>query len=92
MMQITAAVEPGSDGGPLLDMSGNVVGVLISSLNPLHPSNPAQNVSFALKASLARELLDRAGVRYQSAPSIDTVDSAAIGEAAKRSAVVVECW
>ena len=75
-----------------MDRSGNVVGVLVSRLNPLHPADVERNVSFALKATVARQLLERVGVGYQAAPSLATTDSAAIGEAAKRSTVIVECW
>jgi len=35
MMQITAPIQPGSSGGPVLDMSGNVAGVVSARLNEM---------------------------------------------------------
>jgi hypothetical protein len=35
ILQISAPVQPGNSGGPLLDYSGNVVGVVESKLNAI---------------------------------------------------------
>jgi len=35
ILQISAPVQPGNSGGPLLDKSGNVVGIVVSKLNAL---------------------------------------------------------
>ena len=51
--QITAPVQPGNSGGPLLDQSGNVVGMVVSKLNAMKAANLTgdvpQNVNFAIK-------------------------------------------
>jgi serine protease Do len=56
IMQISAPVQPGNSGGPLLDRSGNVVGIIVSKLNALRlaqvTQDMAQNINFAIKASI----------------------------------------
>jgi len=92
MLQITAPVAPGADGGPLLDRGGNVIGVILSELSPLHPETAARDINFALKASVVRSFLESAGAGYLTAPPAAAMDSAAAEEAARRSTVMVECW
>ena len=60
LYQISVPVQPGNSGGPLLDMSGNVTGVIVAMLDAktafaLSGSLP-QNVNYAIKGSHARAL------------------------------------
>lgn len=68
--QFTAPIQPGNSGGPLVDVSGNVVGVVTSKLSPLWAAKNVgdlpQNVNFALKASVIRDFLESRGVDYQA--------------------------
>ncbi len=95
-LQITAPIQPGNSGGPLLDASGNVVGVVVAQLNALRLARVAgtipQNVNFAIKAELATGFLLANGVLAQTAPSSVERKPADIGEAAKRFTVLIECW
>jgi S1-C subfamily serine protease len=72
-LQISAPVQPGNSGGPLLDMSGNVVGVVSNKLNTLRmvalTGDIPQNINFALKASMTRSFLEATGVPYETRAS-----------------------
>lgn len=84
-LQFTAPIQPGNSGGPLVDSSGNVVGVVTSKLSPhwaaKNIGDIPQNVNFALKASVIRDFLESRGVEYltkASAAAIPVTDLPAI--------------
>jgi V8-like Glu-specific endopeptidase len=59
--QISAPVQPGNSGGPLLDKSGRVIGMVLSRLNDItllkSTGSVPQNVNYALKSSRLLTLL-----------------------------------
>jgi len=62
-LQISAEIQPGNSGGPLLDKDGVVVGVIQQTLNPLNTLARTggalpQNVNFAIKADVALDFLN----------------------------------
>ena len=68
-LQISAPVQPGNSGGPVLDASGHLVGIVTAKLNALRVArftgDIPENVNFALKAEVARAFLDSKGIKYQ---------------------------
>jgi S1-C subfamily serine protease len=60
-LQISAPVQPGNSGGPLIDESGDVIGIIVSMLNPTFQyqltSSLPQNVNFAIKADYLLSLV-----------------------------------
>jgi S1-C subfamily serine protease len=69
-LQISAAVQPGNSGGPLLDSSGAVVGVVAAKLDGLRVAratgNIPENINFAIKTGALRDFLDNSVVPYQT--------------------------
>jgi S1-C subfamily serine protease len=62
LYQISIPVQPGNSGGPLLDMNGNVIGIVVAMLDAktafkISGSLP-QNVNYAVKSTYAQALLD----------------------------------
>ena len=95
-LQITAPVQPGNSGGPLLDKSGNVIGVVVSRLDALGVARATgtipQNVNFAIKGSVARMFLEIHGVPYRRATGDRKLSAEDIANLARGFTVAVECW
>ena len=94
-LQISAPVQPGNSGGPLLDASGHLVGIVTAKLNAMRlarfTGDIPQNVNFALKAEVARTFLDSKGIVYQTARSDQQLSPADVGDIARPFTVHVEC-
>jgi uncharacterized protein len=94
-LQITAPIQPGNSGGPLLDRSGHVVGVVVSKLDALAIASQSgtipENINFAVKGEVARTYLDSRGVDYLTAASGAAQATADIAEAAKAYTVFITC-
>jgi S1-C subfamily serine protease len=95
-LQITAPVQPGNSGGPLLDSAGNLMGVVVSKLNAVKMAEVTgdipQNVNFAIHVNVLRSFLDANSVDYNSASSDKPLAPTAIAEKARGFTVLVECW
>ena len=95
-LQITAPVQPGNSGSPLLDASGAVAGVVVAKLNALRfvkrTGAIPENVNFAVNGQYARALLDRSGVPYQTATADEALSTPAIAERALKFTVLVQCF
>jgi S1-C subfamily serine protease len=92
--QISAPVQPGNSGGPLLDMGGNVVGVIVSKLNAQRVAQRTgdipQNVNFAVKGSEALDFLRRNGVTPRFGDGA-TRTAPEVGEIAHPSTLFLRC-
>jgi S1-C subfamily serine protease len=97
-LQISAPIQPGNSGGPLLDMAGSVVGVVVSQLNAtrmmqLEGSIP-QNVNFAIRAPIITNFLSVKGVSPKVTPGAalnQKLPEADVAEIAKQFTVQVYC-
>jgi len=94
-LQVSAPVQSGNSGGPLLDNSGNVVGVVSAKLDAIKMAaaqgDLPQNVNFAVKAALATSFLDANQIAYETGTLGDKLDPADLAEKAKKASVFITC-
>ena len=64
--QYTAPTQGGNSGGPVMDTAGNVVGVVVSGLNPDVVRN--QNVNFAIKFNVVEDFLQKNNITNYEDP------------------------
>jgi serine protease Do len=93
--QISAPVQPGNSGGPLLDRNGAVVGVVVAKLNALRiaaaTGDIPQNINFAIKGSVVASFLDAQRVSYAESSNAGALSTPDIAERAKMFTVHVTC-
>jgi hypothetical protein len=89
MLQISAPIQPGNSGGPVVDAYGNVVGIVRAQLKP----GMAQNVNFAIRASVGIMFLERYSVAttVAVAKAGEALSPADLAERAQQIALVVMC-
>jgi uncharacterized protein len=95
-LQITAPVQPGNSGGPLLDSAGAVVGVVVSKLDAVAVAQATgdipQNVNFAIKSPVASSFLSIHGIEYRESAPDKNKSRVAIAAEAQKYTVLIECW
>jgi serine protease Do len=65
-MQISAPVQPGNSGGPVINAAGQVVGVVVAKLDTMFAlkayDDIPQNVNFAIRGEIAKLFLAQNGI------------------------------
>ncbi|OGA18606.1 MAG: hypothetical protein A3I63_03170 [Betaproteobacteria bacterium RIFCSPLOWO2_02_FULL_66_14] len=88
-MQISVPVQRGASGGPVLDESGHVIGVVVSKLDALKLAEKlgdlAQNVNFAIRGDTVRAFLEAQRVEFRVGEEGAKLENT---ELAKRGAAV----
>ena len=94
-VQISAPVQPGNSGGPLLDSAGNVMGVVSGKLNAMKVAgiigDVPQNVNFAITGNALRTFLDAKGASYKEVGRDADLRGEQIAARASAFTVLVEC-
>ena len=94
-IQITTPIQQGNSGGPLLDSSGNVIGVVAAKLDVfkamLAIGDVPQNVNFAVDLATLKRFLAAHSVDVTPVPSTGDLRPADIGERAKLFTYLIEC-
>jgi len=95
-LQLTAPVQPGNSDGPLLDLSGNVVGIVSARINALAVAERTgtlpENINFAIKSGIVRSFLEANQIDYETAQSSGGLEPADVGELAAKSVGLLECY
>jgi TPR repeat protein len=95
-IQISAPVQPGNSGGPLLDTAGRVTGVVVSKLNAAKiaelTGDIPQNVNFAVSPLVLRGFLNANNVQYQAESTNKTSSIADVTDLARKFTYLVQCW
>ena len=94
-LQISAPVQPGNSGGPLLDTRGTIVGVVAEKLNALRVAKATgeipENISFAIKTGALRDFLDNSVVPYRTSEPTSEMKTAEITTAARAYTMLISC-
>ena len=94
-VQISAPVQPGNSGGPLMNANGQVIGVVSSTLSPIGVlvrtgGALPQNVNFAIKLASIRNFLAASQVGLSTNAVAENFDQAENSIALVRSGNVTE--
>lgn len=89
--QYTAPTQPGNSGGPVLDASGLVVGVVVSQIDKISGERTAQNINFGIKLDLVRTFLTANNVTATDAEPGASLPAADILQNADQSVVPLDC-
>ena len=94
-LQISAPVQPGNSGGPLLDQSGNVVGVVVAKLDAATAASLMgdipQNVNFAIKGREVVSFLARSRMTPSVVASSPKLSTEAVATTAAAFTVQIVC-
>jgi serine protease Do len=94
-MQISAPVQPGNSGGPVINAAGQVVGVVVAKLDAakvadLYDDIP-QNVNFAIRGEIAKLFLAQNGVDPVIAPAGSALSPEDLAEVAQGFTRLITC-
>lgn len=91
MFQHSAPTQPGNSGGPLINRTGEVVGIVTAVLKPVDGYTP-QNVNFAVPASVIRERLNRVNVSWEMSNNRVDFDTVSLAAGLKKAAANILCF
>ena len=97
-IQITAPIQPGSSGSPVIDKNGDIVGVVSMKLDDGEMTKLTgqigQNVSFAVNGQTVKAFLDAYKFPYKTGGVFFSSEknNADIADEARKWTVLVECW
>jgi TPR repeat protein len=95
LIQITAPVQPGNSGGPILDEAGIVVGVVVSKLDAIAVATITgdipQNVNFGIALGELKSFLVKQKVQFATKSETTALKNAEVGKIARASTFQIQC-
>jgi S1-C subfamily serine protease len=94
LLQISAPIQPGNSGGPVLDSSGLVIGIVESQASiavAAQAGNIPQNVNFAIRGEVAQIFLAARGIKLSTSGHQHPLATEEIAARGQKSTVLVVC-
>ena len=88
VFQIDAPVNPGNSGGPLINMAGEVIGVVNAKL----AAAVLDNIGFAVPINYAKSLLRDEGVEYTPGTATIQLDGPALVKRVSPAVALISVW
>ncbi|NPD15997.1 hypothetical protein HOY34_12385 [Xinfangfangia sp. D13-10-4-6] len=92
-MQVTAPIQPGNSGGPVLDAFGRQVAVVVAKPSQAaRTSRSIENVAWVIRGEVAIEFLERYGIRFiRDRGSREPLTTAEVVSGHRQQALRIEC-
>ena len=96
-LQMTAQIQPGNSGGPVMNRSGEIMGVVVETANDEffreQRGTDVQNLNFAIRDYIATSFLETNNINYETSAGESADQSIAdIAEAAQQFTGIIMCY
>lgn len=94
-LQLSAPVQPGNSGSPVIAPTGNVIGMVVSKLNAMSVAGSTgdipQNVNFAIKAGLITKFLASRKIKFSTGSASFSSGKSELVEKSRAAAIPILC-